>query len=93
LKITGLDKLSKQLNYAERTLKGLDGELGSITFDPHDPGTIEIAIKRMESMIDERVGISASNPIVAPLVNGMKEQYRSAILERATEARLTNAGE
>ena len=88
MKITGLDKFSQQLRDAQKVLEGLDGELGSVTFDPNDPGSIEAAIKRMESTIDERVGSSASNPIIAPLVQGMKDQYRKAILERAATARL-----
>lgn len=93
MKITGLDKLTRQLEDAQKALEGLDGELGSVSFDPHDPGSIEAAIKRMESTIDERVGNSASNPIIAPLVESMKEQYRNGILERAAAARLTKGDE
>lgn len=44
LKITGLDKLQKELKEAERALSELDGELGVINFDPHDPASIEAAI-------------------------------------------------
>jgi hypothetical protein len=88
LKITGLDKLTRQLDDAQKALKGVDGELGSVTFDPEDPGSIEAAIKRMEAIVDERLGRFSSNPIIAPIAEGMKEQYRKGILERAAAARL-----
>jgi hypothetical protein len=93
LKITGLDGLTRQLEDAQKALAGLDGELGSVSFDPNDPGSIEAAITRMEAMVDERLGKFASNPIIAPLANGMKEQYRKGILERAAAARLTKSDE
>lgn len=88
MKITGLDNLVRQLDDAQANIKELDSELGIVSFDPHDPGSIEAAIKRVEALIDERVGNSVSNPIIAPLVDGLKEQYRSAILSRAAAARL-----
>lgn len=53
LKITGLDSLTRQLKEAERVLKELDGDLVNVTFDPHEPGSIEAAIKQVESTIDE----------------------------------------
>jgi len=39
-------------------------------------------------MIDERVGAYARNPIVAPLVEQLKEQYREGIIQKAAAARL-----
>jgi hypothetical protein len=93
MKITGLDKLSKQLDDAQKALQGLDGELGRVSFDPSDPGSIEVAIKQAESIIDERAGRYASNPIIAPLIDGMKQHFRSGILERAATARLAKGSE
>jgi hypothetical protein len=93
MKITGLDAFTHQLKDAQKALEGLDGELGSVSFDPQDPGSIEAAIKRMEMTVDERVGNFASNPIIGPLIEGMKEQFRTGILERAAAARLTKEGE
>ena len=93
MKITGLDDLTRKLEEAQKALEGLDGELGSVSFDPADPGSIEAAIKRMEAMVDERLGKFASNPIIGPLADGMKEQYRKGILERAAAARLTQGDE
>lgn len=93
MKITGLDELTRELKDAEKALEGLDGELGSVSYVPHDPGSIELAIARMEAMVDERIGDFSFNPIITPLVESMKEQYRHAILEQAASARLIRGNE
>lgn len=87
-KITGLNKLQKNLKDAERALSELDGELGVVNFDPNDPASIEGAIQSINRMIDERLGEYSSNPIVGPLAEQMKEKYRESILEKAAAARL-----
>ena len=88
IKITGLNELTKQLEDAQKTLDSIDGDIGAVSFDLYDPANIEFAIKHMEALIDEKIGHCADNPIIAPLVSGMKEQYRTDILEQATTARL-----
>lgn len=88
IKITGLDKLTRTLDDAKEAIAAIDGELGAVNFNPNDPGSIEAAIAQMEAMIDERLGDYASNPIVAPMMEGMKERYRDAIIERAAQARM-----
>ncbi|SFP14741.1 hypothetical protein SAMN03159463_03685 [Mesorhizobium sp. NFR06] len=93
IKITGFDKLTKTLEQAQRALKEVDGELGTVSFDPQDPASIEAAILSVETMIDERLGPYKTNPVIAPLIEGMKEQYRQGILERAAEARLRDGDE
>lgn len=87
-KITGLDQLTKQLDQAQAALNELDGDLGEVNFDPHDPGSIESAIQKANGMLDAKVVAWADNPLVAQVVQGMKEQYRETILERAASARL-----
>jgi hypothetical protein len=87
MKITGLDTLQKNLADAQKALAALDGELGSVNFNPHDPSSIEAAIAEVERMVDERLGAYASNPIVGPLAEQMKEKYREGILAKAAEAR------
>lgn len=91
--ISGLDTLSRQLADAQSALEALDGELGSVSFDPNDPASIERAIQSVGAIIDEKVAPFADNPVIAPLVEGMKEQYREAIINRASEARLTEGAE
>jgi hypothetical protein len=88
-----LDKLAKQLDDAQKALEGLDGQLGSVSFDPNDPASIEAAIKQMESMIDDRIGSSASNLIIGQIIAPMKERYRNGILDRAAAARLKKGDE
>lgn len=88
IKITGFDKLQRELENAQRALETLDGELGTVNFDPHDPGSIEAAIQNVNAMVDDRAGMYASNAIVGPLIEQMKETYRGNILQKAAEARL-----
>ena len=88
LKITGLDKLQRQLADARSALEALNGDLGDVSFDPHDPASLETAIGEMARRVDERVGAYADNPIVAPVAAELKERTRTAILERAAAARL-----
>ena len=90
--IKGLDHLSRQLEDAQKALGALDGELGTIHFDPHDPASIEVAIQQIHSIVDARLGEYASNPIVGPLAAQMKEKYRAGIIERAAAARLAGDG-
>jgi len=45
LNISGLDKLNRQLKDAQRAIAALNGELGTVKFDPHDPDAIETAIQ------------------------------------------------
>ena len=84
----GLDKLTSDLETAQRALANLDGELGTVSFDPEDPASIEAAIASVEQMLDEKVGRYAGNPFVGPLIEATKERYREAILDRAAQARL-----
>jgi hypothetical protein len=86
--ISGLDKLMLELDEAKKALSAIDGELGTVNFDPHDPASIEAAIQDVANMIDERLGSYATNPIVAPIIEQMKESYRAEVIERAAAARL-----
>lgn len=90
-KISGLDDLSRQLTDGQKALEALDGELGTVSFDPDDPASIEVAIQSVEAIINERLGPYADNPIIAPLAEEMKEKYREAIIDRAAEARLNGS--
>ena len=88
LKITGFDKLEKELKEAEQALSELDGELGVVKYNPFDPAGIEAAIQSVNQMIDNRTERYANNSIIGPLAEQMKESYRENILRKATEARL-----
>ena len=88
-KITGLDKLQKALN----ALKDIDGEIGTVKFNPNEPSSIEAAIVDMENLIDSRITEYSNNSIVKTLTDEMKEKYRTAILDKAAQARLKGNSE
>lgn len=87
-KITGLEKVQEDLDEAQRAMRDIDGELGAVNFDPHDPASIEAAIQSINHLVDERLGKYYSNPIIAPLAEQMKKMYRDQILKKGAEARL-----
>ena len=89
LNITGLDSLQKRLAEAQTALAAVNGELGTLTFNPEDPASIEGAIAESERLVDERLGKYAENTIVGPLIQQMKDAFRAAVVEKAAEARLT----
>lgn len=88
IKITGLDKLQKELKQVEQAFNEMDGELGVVNFDPHEPASIEAAIQSVNRMIDNRVEPYVGNPIVESFAEQMKESYRESVLQKAAEARL-----
>lgn len=90
--ITGFDQLQKQLKDAQEALKKVEGELGTVQFDPNDPESIEAATRQIDALIDERLGDYLDNPIIGPLSESMKEKYKEAILEQAQAKRLEGEG-
>lgn len=92
-KIEGLDQLQRELAEAEKAFAEIDGELGTVSFDPESPESIEAAIISVEKMIDDKLGPYANNSVVGPMIDEMKEKYRTAIIERAAEARLEGDAE
>lgn len=86
--IKGLESLQKTLAEAQAALKAVNGELGTLNFDPEDPASIEAAISESERLVDERLGMYSGNSIVGPLISDMKEAFRAAVIEKAAEARL-----
>lgn len=88
IKISGLDQLALQLEQAQEALGELDGELGTVRFDPDDPSSIEAAIQHVEQLVETRVDRWPDNPLIRQVADGLKERYREAILNRAAQARL-----
>lgn len=86
VKITGLDKLQRELRDVQRALGQLDGTIGTISFNPQDPASVQRAIREMEQMIDRKILPYRSNPLVSTVATAMKEQYRKSLLERARNA-------
>lgn len=88
IKIQGLDKLQRELKTAQEALGDLQGELGTVSMDPHDPASIDQAISAMERIIDAKVASYEGNELIGQLAQDLKENYRSMMLESAAEARL-----
>ncbi|HHU3515757.1 TPA: hypothetical protein ACUBFM_004752, partial [Escherichia coli] len=86
VKITGLDKMQKQLKEVERATEALNGSY-DVRFDANDPSSIENAIQEAYSMVDERASGYATNPMVSPLIEHMKENLRQQILDSAEQQR------
>lgn len=76
------------LDEAMKALEGLDGELGTVRFDPDDPESIEAAIQQAEQMIDDKLADYAGNSIVGPMIEQLKSAFRQGIVEKASAARL-----
>lgn len=87
-RFTGLDKLTKKMDGLAKFAKELDGELCKVSYDPHDPGSIDRAIADMESAIDARAASYGSNDWVEKIARQAKEVLRSRLLDSAAEKRL-----
>jgi hypothetical protein len=88
VQITGLDQLARRLDDLQKAIAALDGQLGTVKFNPHDPASIEAAIQQVTATIDERLGSYASDPMVDSIASKAKEHFRTKIIERAAVARL-----
>lgn len=93
IKITGLDKLQRELNEASKAMEEIDGELGTVSFNPNDPSSIEAAISEANRLIDDKLGPYSDNSIIGPMMEEMKEKYREGLLEKAAAARLKGEDE
>ncbi len=89
IKITGLDKLTRSLNDAAKALKVLDGDIGTVKFNPNDPASVEGAVVQIEQAIDVKIAPYRGNAMVENIVAQMKDRYKREIYERAAKARLS----
>ncbi len=87
IKITGLDKLLKDLDDAQRALRSLDGTIATLKYDPNEPASVQQAIRQMESSIESKISPWRNNQMVSKIAASLKTQYRQAILKRAAEQR------
>lgn len=87
VKITGFDKLQRELKDAERALAELNGTIAQLKFDPTDSASVDAAIREMERAVDAKVAPYRGNAIIAPLAIKAKEAFRKAIRDKASSAR------
>lgn len=88
INIEGLYELQQEIEEAQQAMQEVDGELGTVSFDPEDPGSIEAAIAEIGRLIDAKLCRYAGNFMIGPMIDGLKQQYRESILEKAAAARL-----
>jgi hypothetical protein len=86
VKITGLDRLQRQLEEASKAFQALDGKVATLRFSPSDPASTEDAIREIEAAVDTKVAPYRGNTLVESVARQLKEKYRSAIHQRAAEA-------
>ena len=80
---------TSQLAHVRAVSQGIDWKMSAERYlAPSDPASIEAAIAESERLVDERLGTYAGNTIVGPLIQQMKDAFRTAVIEKATEARL-----
>ena len=90
MKIKGLDRMRKELAALQAAVESLNGDIASVSFNPNDPQSIELAIQQMDAAVDEKVASVGRSDMVDKIVRQTKERFREAILERAARARAEN---
>ena len=83
VKITGLDKLQRELEEVQRAFKSLDGTIATLKFSPSDPVSVQNAIRQMEDAVDKKAARYSGNALIANVAKATKEQFRKRILELA----------
>ena len=93
MRVEGLNGLVRNLDGLQRALEDLDGDIANLSFDPHDPESIERAIQQLCSSVDEKVSGYAHNETVMNIADELKDAGRNTIIERAAVARLADEDE
>jgi hypothetical protein len=78
------DDLEKAFAEAERAARELEGQLRGLKFNPADPTDVDLAIREMERMVEQKF---RSNPIIQAFTDAVKEEFRVEIIKQASEAR------
>lgn len=89
----GLDELSKTFKELEKFISEIDGELGTVNFDPFDAESIEQAIVEMERMLDDKSMTYSRNQMIQDMAIEIKANYRQAIIDKAAVARVRTEDE
>jgi hypothetical protein len=71
--IDGLGDFARKLRELGEATTALNGDITELRVDPHDPASIESAIRQMEMAIDERVSSYAHNDLVSGISEELKE--------------------
>lgn len=85
------DVVRAQIRDAEAVLQQLDLRLEAIRFDPVVPSSVETAINQTSAVIDSLLSGFNGNPVLAPLVDQLKVQYRENIEHKVMASRDTGS--
>ena len=84
IKLTGLSEVTRNMEALKRAL---DGAVEKASFEPHNPGDVERAIREIGMKVDLKLAPYMTSPGVGEIATGLKEEYRKAILRKAEAAR------
>jgi hypothetical protein len=79
IKVTGMDKIQRNLSDIEKVLGSLNGPISLAKIDQNNPESIRNAISEMEAAVDSKVAPYRSNPLIAELAEKMKAAYRAKL--------------
>jgi hypothetical protein len=82
IKITGLDKLQRDLDELQRAMKALDGPITKINIIPGDAQSVARGIREMEAAVDAKAAPYRNNPMVKKIVEAAKKHFTERLRER-----------
>lgn len=82
-KIDGLDKIQSELKELGQFTSELNGEIGTVSFDPELPKSVDNAIHQMEKMVDERANRFYSNTTIMGMLSEIKSKFKQQIVDKA----------
>ena len=86
-KVTGMHSLSKKLDELSKFSNEADGLLGEVSCDPNDPGSIDRAMHKIETIVDEHASFYPRNNLVQGIADSMKETYTKQLLQKSAAKR------
>lgn len=89
MKITGLEKITKTLKQAELAARELDGDLATLSYDPENATSVELAISEARLIVDNRLGSWYGNKIVDRMAEIAKAGFEQQVLAKVEEHQLT----
>jgi hypothetical protein len=78
-KITGFEKVQKELQEMQRAAQALDGEIAQISFNPDDPESVERAVHEMEQAVDAKAASYSHNAMVKAFIPEAKKAFEKRI--------------
>lgn len=86
-KVSGIKNVARKLEEIQEAIAALDGELAVVSFDPEDAQSVNLAIRQMETSVDERLAKWRHNSSVVAIGEKTKNSLRERILDRVKSKR------